>query len=58
MGITKTPASRNVEFFVPLQDNAEDGLRGFEVKDADGYLLLFGPFSYKQKIDSCHQVNY
>lgn len=36
-------ASRNVEFFLPLRDGyAEDGLRGFEVKDADGYLLYFG----------------
>ena len=34
-------ASRNVEFFEPLQDTA-DGLRGFEVKDADGYVLFFG----------------
>jgi catechol 2,3-dioxygenase-like lactoylglutathione lyase family enzyme len=34
-------ASRNVEFFVPIRDN-EDGLRGFELKDADGYLLFFG----------------
>jgi catechol 2,3-dioxygenase-like lactoylglutathione lyase family enzyme len=34
-------ASRNVEFFEPLQDT-HDGLRGFEVKDADGYLLFFG----------------
>jgi catechol 2,3-dioxygenase-like lactoylglutathione lyase family enzyme len=34
-------ASRNVEFFQPLKDD-EDGLRGFEVKDADGYLLFFG----------------
>src|SRR5689334_22359677 len=34
-------ASRNVEFFEPLKDT-EDGLRGFEVKDADGYLLFFG----------------
>jgi catechol 2,3-dioxygenase-like lactoylglutathione lyase family enzyme len=34
-------ASRDVEFFEPLQDTA-DGLRGFEVKDADGYLLFFG----------------
>ena len=34
-------ASRNVEFFEPLQDT-EDGLRGFELKDADGYLLFFG----------------
>src|SRR5947207_1928881 len=35
-------ASRNVEFFLPLRDNDEDFLRGFEVKDADGYLLFFG----------------
>ena len=35
-------ASRNVEFFLPLQDNNNDGLRGFELKDADGYLLFFG----------------
>jgi catechol 2,3-dioxygenase-like lactoylglutathione lyase family enzyme len=35
-------ASRNVEFFVPLHDNTGDGLRGFELKDADGYLLFFG----------------
>jgi catechol 2,3-dioxygenase-like lactoylglutathione lyase family enzyme len=33
--------SRDVEFFVPLMNN-DDGLRGFEVKDADGYLLYFG----------------
>ena len=35
-------SSRNVEFFHPLHDNDEDGLRGFEIKDADGYLLYFG----------------
>ena len=35
-------SSRNVRFFHPLTDNDEDGLRGFEVKDADGYLLFFG----------------
>ena len=34
-------SSRNVEFFEPLKDT-EDGLRGFELKDADGYLLFFG----------------
>src|SRR5436190_24291227 len=31
----------NVEFVQPLSDN-DDGLRGFEVKDADGYMLYFG----------------
>jgi catechol 2,3-dioxygenase-like lactoylglutathione lyase family enzyme len=34
-------ASRNVEFLQPLNDT-EDGLRGFELKDADGYVLFFG----------------
>jgi catechol 2,3-dioxygenase-like lactoylglutathione lyase family enzyme len=34
-------SSRNVEFLQPLGDN-DDGLRGFEVKDADGYVLYFG----------------
>jgi len=35
---------RNVEFFKSLRDNddGDDGLRGFEVKDADGYILFFG----------------
>ena len=37
-------ASRHVEFFRTIQQNegGGDGLRGFEVKDADGYLLFFG----------------
>ena len=34
-------ASRNVEFFEPLKDT-DDGLRGFELQDADGYVLFFG----------------
>jgi len=34
-------ASRNVEFSEPLKD-IDDGLRGFELKDADGYVLFFG----------------
>lgn len=34
-------ASRNVQFSVPLKDT-DDGLRGFELKDADGYILFFG----------------
>ncbi len=33
--------SRNVKFFQPLGNN-DDGLRGFEVQDADGYVLYFG----------------
>ena len=37
-------SSRNVEFFTTIKDNehGDDGLRGFEVKDADGYILFFG----------------
>jgi catechol 2,3-dioxygenase-like lactoylglutathione lyase family enzyme len=34
-------SSRNVEFSVPLSDT-HDGLRGFEIKDANGYVLFFG----------------
>ena len=34
-------ASRNVAFSEDLKDT-HDGLRGFELKDADGYVLFFG----------------
>ena len=34
-------SSRGVEFFRTLQDD-DDDLRGFELKDADGYMLFFG----------------
>ena len=34
-------ASRNIEFWKPLHDNSDD-LRGFEIQDADGYVLYFG----------------
>jgi len=34
-------SSRGVALFEPLTDT-EDGLRGFELKDADGYMLFFG----------------
>lgn len=34
-------ASRNVEFSKSLRDT-HDGLRGFEIEDADGYVLFFG----------------
>jgi len=34
-------ASRNVQFCQPLKDT-NDGLRGFELKDADEYVLFFG----------------
>jgi catechol 2,3-dioxygenase-like lactoylglutathione lyase family enzyme len=35
---------RNVGFFTTLKDNedGDDGLRGFEVRNADGYVLFFG----------------
>lgn len=33
--------SRGVTFHQPLRDD-EDGLRGFEVADADGYMSFFG----------------
>jgi hypothetical protein len=33
--------SRGVMFSEPLKDTS-DGLRGFELKDADGYVLFFG----------------
>jgi len=33
--------SRGVQFSEPLKDT-HDGLRGFELKDADGYVLFFG----------------
>lgn len=34
-------ASRDVPFSVPLKDT-DDGLRGFELRDVDGYVLFFG----------------
>ena len=34
-------SSRDVEFFQPLKDD-DDGLRGFAIQDADGYVLFFG----------------
>ena len=34
-------SSRNVEFSEPLKDT-DDGLRGFELQDADGYVLFLG----------------
>src|ERR1700733_3885022 len=33
--------SRGVSFSAPLKDT-NDGLRGFELEDADGYVLFFG----------------
>ena len=34
-------SSRHVEFSEPLKDT-DDGLRGFELRDVDGYVLFFG----------------
>jgi catechol 2,3-dioxygenase-like lactoylglutathione lyase family enzyme len=34
-------ASRGVTFSEPLKDT-QDGLRGFELRDTDGYVLFFG----------------
>jgi catechol 2,3-dioxygenase-like lactoylglutathione lyase family enzyme len=34
-------SSRNVTLSRPLEDD-DDGLRGFELQDADGYVLFFG----------------
>jgi catechol 2,3-dioxygenase-like lactoylglutathione lyase family enzyme len=34
-------SARNIEFWEPLKDTG-DGLRGFELRDADGYVLFFG----------------
>ena len=35
-------SSRSVEFFKSLFKDDDDGLWGFEVTDADGYVLFFG----------------
>ncbi len=40
-GLAAEFSSRNVELSQPLK-NDDDGLRGFELKDADGYVLFFG----------------
>ncbi|HVD59263.1 MAG TPA: VOC family protein [Gemmatimonadaceae bacterium] len=34
-------SSRQIAFFQPLEDD-DDGLRGFALQDADGYVLYFG----------------
>lgn len=40
-GLAAEFASRDVEFSEPLKDT-HDGLRGFELRDSDGYVLFFG----------------
>ena len=34
-------SGRGVDFSTPLKDTS-DGLRGFEIRDPDGYVLFFG----------------
>lgn len=34
--------SRGIEFSAPLKDSPDGGLRGFELRDPDGYVLFFG----------------
>lgn len=40
-GLAEELSTRNVTFSRALEDD-DDGLRGFEVEDADGYVLFFG----------------
>ena len=40
-GLAAEFPSRKIELTEPLKDTS-DGLRGFERKDADGYVLFFG----------------
>lgn len=40
-GLAAEFGSRQVELAEPLRDT-DDGLRGFEVRDPDGYVLFFG----------------
>src|SRR5262249_1261793 len=40
-GLAAEFAARGVAFSIPLRDT-HDGLRGFELKDPDGYVLFFG----------------
>ena len=35
-------ASRDVSFAVPLTERGDDGVRGFVIRDVDGYGLFFG----------------
>jgi catechol 2,3-dioxygenase-like lactoylglutathione lyase family enzyme len=34
--------NRGVVLFQPIREDGDDGLRGFEVQDTDGYILFFG----------------
>lgn len=43
-GLAAEFSSRGVPFFTSIQEtgNGDDSLRGFEIQDADGYVLFFG----------------
>jgi catechol 2,3-dioxygenase-like lactoylglutathione lyase family enzyme len=41
-GLAAELAQRGVTFSAPLADWEDDGLRGFELRDRDGYTLFFG----------------
>src|SRR5206468_13095720 len=43
-------ASRGVSFSVPLTDRDDDGLRGFVIKDIDGYGLFCGNHRAEAKV--------
>ena len=40
-GLFEEYKGKGVEFYSEI-DNNDDGLRGFEIEDADGYVLYFG----------------
>ena len=48
--------SRHAIFSEPLRDTT-DGLRGFELKDADGYVLFFGRPRKDSNRDTAHSEN-
>jgi hypothetical protein len=49
--LAKEFLSRDVEFSVPLKDT-DDGLRGFELKDTDGYVLFSGVLVHERTMQA------
>lgn len=47
-GLAAEFTARGATFLTPLKDTS-DGLRGFEIEDADGYVLFFGRPKEKSK---------
>jgi catechol 2,3-dioxygenase-like lactoylglutathione lyase family enzyme len=43
-------SSRNVEFFQPIKEDGDVGLRGFEVQDADGYVLFLVDLVHEHRL--------